>query len=90
MVKKDLSELSDEDVYEAAKNYLLHAKQVFSNLEQTDPSLRCTFGLKNEDLKALQMSIVMNSLAITKVKMQPEGLRAKIDFEKSVHNLPII
>ena len=30
---KDIAELSDEDLYEQAKNYLLHAKQILSNLE---------------------------------------------------------
>jgi hypothetical protein len=30
---KEIAELSDEDLYEQAKNYLIHAKQILSNLE---------------------------------------------------------
>lgn len=88
MVEKDLQG-TEEEIYQTSKNYLLQAKNILSNLEKTPPSQRNTHFMKNEDLKTLQMSIVMNSLLITKVKMQ-EGGKAKINFEKTQLNLPII
>ena len=70
---------------------LLEAKYILHNLESTDPALRNKLFLKNEELKEMQLIIVSNSLCITKVKMEEQGLlHIKIDFEKSVGSVPAI
>ena len=80
-----------DQLLDYAKVNLLEAKYILHNLESTDPALRNKLFLKNEELKEMQLIIVSNSLCITKVKMEEQGLlHIKIDFEKSVGSVPAI
>lgn len=85
----ELKEANDTDsLYEIAKMMIMNGKQALQNLEARDPKYRNTHLLQSQKLKDIQTLAVMNSLCISKLKMQKDTqFLLKINYEKSLDGL---
>lgn len=76
-----------DEMFEDAKNFMVHGNKILQSLINTDKKLRNTHFLQDEELKEITKISVMNSFLITTVKMTPEAERKKlkcyIDYENS-------
>ena len=77
----------------------MQGKKSLQNLQETDAEMRNGAFWADEELKDLQMKVVENSLIIAKIKMKMAGEAGKalssayfvnVDYEKSVHGLPVL
>ena len=67
---------------------IMSGKQILQNLEQRDPKFRNSQLMQNQMLKDIQTLAVMNSLCISKLKMQKDTqFVLQINYEKSLIGL---